>query len=296
MERNAQTARPVLDLMKGRCSCRSFTGEPVDRGLLDDLIDTGLQAASGGNLQPYSIIVVREENTKRELRRLGGGQAFVEKADTLLVFALDWSRYMAYTRCKHAPFRANDMLLHFVIGVEDILCAAQTIETAAFLSGLGACYVGGVLETGGEVARLLALPQGAFPIVMLALGHPAPGSLHKAAKLPRELMVFSERCRPLDDEEIFAAYEAKYSGMDRHPLPRSGEAREELLEKIFENLLLTYPEEKALEYRREIEESGTYNEAQRRYGVHYGVETIRRRGADMLRGMAEQDCSPLKLP
>lgn len=290
MEQNPQAAKPILEAMKKRASCRNFTGEPIEKAFIEDLIDTGLMAASGGNLQPYSIIVVREAETKRELRLLGGGQPFIEQADTLLVFALDWSRYQAYTQQKHAPFNAPHLPLHFVIGVEDILCVAQTIETAAFLSGLGSCYVGGVLETGAEVARLLHLPQGAFPIVMLALGHPMPGSMHKPPKLAKEVIVFEEKYRPLSAEEVYSTYEAKYEGMDCHALPRNAEARKNLLSQLSCNLQQTYPKEQAEAYLKEIEQNESYNEAQRRYGIHYGIESIRRRGQDMMAGMKQQGC------
>ncbi|SFP25373.1 FMN reductase [NAD(P)H] [Oscillibacter sp. PC13] len=295
MERNPKAAKPILEALKGRYSCRNFTGAPVDDAVLGDLIDTGLMAATGGNLQPYSILIVRNPTTKAELRRLGGGQAFIEQADVLLVFALDWSRYQVYTQQKHAPFQANHQFLHLLIGIEDILCAAQTIETGAYLSGLGACYVGGVLETGSQIARLLHFPQGAYPIVMLALGHPAPGSDHKPTKLPRDLMVFQERYRPISEAEIRRAYDAKYASVDRHPLPLDGAARDRVLEQLLHNLSLTYPESQAQSYLEEIRQSGAYNEAQRRYGVHYGVETMRRRGHETLTGMREMGCDPLKM-
>lgn len=293
MKLDAMNAKPVLDALKQRYSCREFTEEPVDPALIDDLIDTGLMAASGGNLQPYHIIVVRDPGTKKELRRLGGGQLFVERADTLIVFVMDWSRYEVYTRQKHAPFRANEQFLHLIIGVEDVICAAQTVESCAYLSGLGSCYVGGVLETGAEIAELLSLPKGCFPIIMLAVGHPALGSNHKPLKLRREMMVSYERYQPKAEAEIFEAYEEKYRAMDRHPLPRGEEARERVLKKICENLCLTYPEEEAKRYLKEICEADAYNEVQRRYGIHYGVATIRERSMQMLEGMRKVGCDPL---
>lgn len=294
MNLDPKTAKPVLDALKQRYSCREFAAEPVDQALIDDLIDTGLMAASGGNLQPYHVIVVRDPETKKELRRLGGGQLFVERADVLLVFVLDWSRYAVYTKQKHAPFRANEQFLHLVISVEDVICAAQTVETCAYLSGLGSCYVGGVLETGAEISELLNLPQGCFPIVMLAIGHPAPNSNHKPVKLRREMMVTYERYQPKTEAEIFDAYEEKYRAVDRHPLPRSEGPREQTLKKLCENLCLTYPEEEAKAYLEEIRENDAFNEAQRRYGIHYGVATIRERSRQMLDGMRKMGCDPLK--
>lgn len=294
MKLDPMNAKPVLEALKQRYSCRDFADKPVDQALIDDLIDTGLMAASGGNLQPYHIIVVRDPEIKRELRRLGGGQMFVEKADVLLVFVLDWSRYAVYTRMKHAPFRANEQLLHLVIGIEDVICAAQTVESCAYLSGLGSCYVGGVLETGADISSLLGLPQGCFPIVMLAMGYPAPGSNHKPSKLRRDMMVSYERYQPKTQEDIFEAYEDKYRAMDRHSLPHGAEAQDKVLKKLLENLRLTYPEDTAMAYLDEICSNGGYNEAQRRYGIHYGVATIRERSRQMLDGMRQVGCDPLK--
>ena len=40
MERNPKAAKPILEALKGRYSCRNFTGAPVDDAVLGDLIDT----------------------------------------------------------------------------------------------------------------------------------------------------------------------------------------------------------------------------------------------------------------
>ena len=81
--------------------------------------------------------------------------------------------------------------------------------------------------------------------------------------------------------------------MDVHALPRAEEARARTLGKLAENLRLTYPEEQARAYLEEIERAGAYNEAQRRYGIHYGVADIRACGHALLQGMAERGCDPL---
>lgn len=290
---DADVARRAMELLRGRASCRDFSDAAIDPALLDEMIDVGLAAASGGNLQPYHIIVVRDPETKRRLRSLAGGQAFVEKANVLLAFVLDWSRYASYTKLKHAPFRANEQMMHLIIAVEDIICAAQTIESCAQLNGLGACYVGGVLDTGAEISEVLDMPEGSYPIVLLALGHPAPGSLRPARKLRREMMVSHERYQRHDPAEIFEAYEEKYAAVDAHVLPRGEEARARTLEKLFKNLRLTYPETQAQAYLDEIVRDEGYNEAQRRFGIHYGVAEIRSCGHLLLEGMASRGCDPL---
>ena len=114
-----------------------------------------------------------------------------------------------------------------LIAFADIMCACQLMETAAYLSGLGACMVGNILGHGERLAELLHLPDRAYPIMMLALGYPARSSANRPKKLTPEDMVFQETYPAFSREEIIAAYYGFSPG--QAPAPVKAEPRRKVV-------------------------------------------------------------------
>ena len=149
--------------LQARYSCRSFSDQEIPEELLNQVIAAGLNAPTGGNLQPYTVLVIRNPETKKILAELCG-QSFIGGAAVNLLFILDWHRLAVYAQAKHAPFVAEKSFFQNLIAFADIMCACQLMETAAYLSGLGACMVGNILGHGERLAELLHLPDRAYPI------------------------------------------------------------------------------------------------------------------------------------
>lgn len=63
----------------------SFDGSPIPNEDLKKILDAGLQAPSGYNMQPWRFIVVRSEEQKRRLRAASFNQAKVEEASAVIV-------------------------------------------------------------------------------------------------------------------------------------------------------------------------------------------------------------------
>jgi nitroreductase len=63
----------------------SFDGSPIPGEDLKKILDAGLQAPSGYNMQPWRFIVVRSEEQKRRLRAASFNQAKVEEASAVIV-------------------------------------------------------------------------------------------------------------------------------------------------------------------------------------------------------------------
>ncbi|HPI32767.1 MAG TPA: nitroreductase family protein, partial [candidate division Zixibacteria bacterium] len=204
-------AAEVLRLLYERASCRNFAQREIPDRLLDEILQAGVHAATGGNLQPWSIIVVRDPEARRKLAELNENQTFMQDAPVNLVFCIDWRRLERWAAGAAAPFTATAAFRHFWISFQDTIIAAQSIGTAADAVGLGSVYVGTVLECFPEVREMLALPPGVFPVVILTLGWP----VHRPAprgKLPLQVVVHREQYRELPDDQLAAAYETKYGG------------------------------------------------------------------------------------
>ena len=276
--------------MKNRQSCRNFTTEKIPDDVLKMILEAGLQAATGGNLQPYSIIVERDKTRNEELCRLCGNQPFIKNADTNLIFLLDWYKYSIYARQKKAPFHNDKVYMHYLIAAEDVMCTAQTIETAAHMMGIGSCYVGSSNNVGVDIAQMYNMPKLTYPIVVLSLGYPDKLP-PKAPKMPYDMMVFDGMYPNFTPEQIYEGFEAKYAGKILE-LPKTPEHLEERLREFKAALLTTYPEAEAEAIVEQARKDGFINETQRRFGLHYQANKMYESGRHILKSMKQQGLMP----
>jgi nitroreductase len=63
----------------------SFDGAPIPDADLKKILEAGLNAPSGYNMQPWRFVVVRTEEQKRRLRAASFNQAKVEEASAVIV-------------------------------------------------------------------------------------------------------------------------------------------------------------------------------------------------------------------
>lgn len=292
MDRNYENAKEILNQMKERYSCRAFSDKKIPKDVLKDIIEVGLRAASGGNLQPYSIIVVKDEDNKKLLYEACGEQKFIQDAAVNLVFLMDWHKYDIYTKQKNAPFIAYKSFFHFLIAMEDIMCTAQSIETAAFLSGIGSCYVGSIIGESSYIKKQLNLPDKTYPVLILSLGYPKNNPPAKIKKLSYESMVFDEKYRDFTDEDIFNAYEEKYDGRITN-LPQQDPYRAEAIETFKNALLTSYSEAEADEILKKAVEDGFLNETQRRFGLHYASHELLKYSIEAFNDFVKMGIIPL---
>lgn len=285
-----ENAECSINRMKERASCRSYEDREIPEDILKNIIEVGLQAATGGNLQPYSIIVVKDPEKKRRLAELNCDQGFMAEAPVNLVFVLDWYRNSQLAKLQNAPYTAYKSTKHFLIGLEDVICAAQSIETAAWFKGIGSCYIGTCMYDGLAHVDLLGLPEHTFPVVILTLGYPK-SNMKVRPRLPYEATVFSESYRVMNDSEILDAFGKKFGSLER-TLSAVPAVREELLHTMRYNLRSTFSEEETDHILNEISEKNSYGEYMYRFGLHYGASEMLEASASVLRQLEKQRLTP----
>ena len=288
MENQPESAQWALSKMQQRQSVRSFTDQPIPADLLHEILKASINSATGGNLQPYSILVEQDPARKQRLAALCGEQPFIAQAAVDLVFLLDWHKLAVYSRSNDAPFECHKSIDHFLIALEDLVCAAQTVESAAWLHGIGSCYVGTVLDAIPEVAQMYNLPKLTCPMLLLSLGYPK-GLTKPRKKLAYEMVVFKGSYPEMNSEQVCAAYDEKYKDM-RTKLPAEPARRQAFLNEFARALRVTYTEEKTQQVLDKALAEGSIKEIQRRFGLHYHT-------ADMLTpavldAMADQGIYP----
>ena len=162
---------PTIDLMQSHVSVRSFTEEPVSDEILDTVLEAARRAPTSSNWQTYSIIVVRNEDKKRELAELAGGQGHIEASQVFLAFAADVHRLGIATSLHDVePATGLENTLTPII---DAAIVGEATQIAAESFGLGAVMVGGMRRDASGVAAVLGLPPGVFVVFGMSVGWPA---------------------------------------------------------------------------------------------------------------------------
>ena len=148
----------VLEAIYTRRSVRKFTAKPIPDALLSRVIEAALQAPSGGNVQPWAFLVVREPPRLRQLRALAPG--IIGKPTAVIAICLD----------KRRATTLGGSLDEMMAGV-DIGLATQNLLLSAHALGLGGCAIGSFHHA--SVKSFLDLPQSIEPVLLVALGYPA---------------------------------------------------------------------------------------------------------------------------
>jgi len=77
--------KSLSEAVEQRRATPSFDGEPIPDADLKRILEAGLRAPSGYNLQPWRFIVVRSPDQLRRLRSASFNQAKVEEASVVIV-------------------------------------------------------------------------------------------------------------------------------------------------------------------------------------------------------------------
>lgn len=290
MSWNQEQGLEALKHMKRRASCRSFTDEKIPDELLQEILETGLTAASGGNLQPYSIVVLKKDEDNQKMMELCGNQKFIGEAAVNLLFVLDWHKMGIFAENEKAPFTCTDSYMHYLIALEDLMCTAQTIETAAHLCGVASCYVGSTNSCGDKIIEMCNLPKSTYPVVLLSLGYPKQ-TLEVRKKLDFDAMVFENQYPDLTKEFIVEKYRNKY-GDASTALPKTEPYRSEFLSALEKSMLTTYSVGETKEILEKAHKDGKINETQRRFGLHYHAEHMRLDGEKIVQKLEDNGLTP----
>ena len=148
-----------MELLEGiytRRSIRQYTGQPVSREELLEIIRAGMWAPSGMNNQPWRFVIVQGNEVKSDLSKQTKYNFIIERAAACIAVFVDRSAMY------------NDVKDHQAMGacIQNMLLAAHGL-------GLGAVWLGEILKNADGVRTLLGLPKEMELMAVVSLGHPA---------------------------------------------------------------------------------------------------------------------------
>jgi len=174
LERNA-----VYRAIAERRDMRHFITGPIDPVILKRLFQAAWQAPSVGLMQPWRMIRITD-NTLRsaihklvESERIETAKALGERETEFLQLKVEGIKECAEVIVmslmdKREPHIFGRRTLP-EMDLASVACAIQNMWLAARAEGLGMGWVS--LFDPQQLAKLLAIPEGASPIAILCLGH-----------------------------------------------------------------------------------------------------------------------------
>ena len=139
----------ALEAIRKRRSVRTYTGDPIPRTDLENIVDAGRLAASGHNRQPWDFVVITDPETKSKLTAAG---KCVQEAGAVIAVVIDPS-----TKFWHQDASA---------AVENMLIASTAL-------GYGSCWLeGNTMPHEQAFKELLGVPEDRRLVTLVAFGVP----------------------------------------------------------------------------------------------------------------------------
>jgi len=196
-----------LTRMAEHRSHRKFATRAVEPGLLRLLFACALSAPSKSDLQQADIAHVADRAKVKAIADGIPDMPWIAQAPVFLVFLANNRRLRMIGEWRGKPF-VNDHLDHFLNAAVDAALVMMSFIRAAEAVGLGACPISHVRNHPHELARLLALPEGVFPVAGLCVGYPAePGRI--TPRLPLDVTVHVDRYDETGIRERIDAYDRR---------------------------------------------------------------------------------------
>lgn len=178
-------------------SIRKFKEESVDKKILDTLFEVANRTSSSVAMQSYSIIRITDKDKRKKLSEICN-QPYVETAPELLLFVVDAFRNAKISKEMGQGLNNGNDMDKFFQGFTDGAIACQNMVVAIESLGMGAVYLGSMLNDSQAVIDLLELPELTFPIVGLGFGYPDQNPQLKP-RMDKSLKVFENTYKVQDN-------------------------------------------------------------------------------------------------
>jgi nitroreductase len=139
-----------IGMIKDRRSIRKFSDKPIEKRILEEIIECARLAPSARNIQPWAFLVVTEKENLSELSKIADWGPFIKNAAACVVV------------CGKREVKRR---------VEDCCLASENIMLAAKSLGIGSCYVAALGKDIGQARELLKIPEEYEIICFIPLGY-----------------------------------------------------------------------------------------------------------------------------
>jgi nitroreductase len=144
--------KTAIDALRARRSIRTYADRPVERTIIEEIVDCGRLAPTAMNDQPWDFVVVTAKAALASIPPLLGHAEFIANAAFAVLVLAKPTNY----------------------AVEDCSAATENLLIAAQAHGLGSCWVAGTKQAYGPVvAQAFGAPEDRALIAIVSFGYPA---------------------------------------------------------------------------------------------------------------------------
>lgn len=192
----------ILNLLKTRCSVRSYQNRPIPEPVIAEILEAGRLAPSGGNEQPWAFGVITDSGLISQIACIAHNQLWIARAPLLVVLCtvpvgddrggrdIQIQRYPAFADA----IAGMDLNLYWALNQEEhqTKIAGTHMALVALEHGVGSCWVSRFDVK--QLAALLHLPEGCLPAEILVFGYPDQQPKQNKKKALQQV-VFYDRYR-----------------------------------------------------------------------------------------------------
>ncbi len=203
------TETAVTQTLNQHASVRSFLDKPVPDETVNAILNAARRSPTSSNMQTYSIIVVRNPETRQRLAVLAGNQKHIEQCDVFVGFLADINRLGIVSQMHDQPLVKS--LETTLVSTVDAALVGMSVQTAVESFGLGAVMVGGMRNQPQAVADLLGFPSGVYMVFGMSIGWPAEDAAPANLKprLPESLVIHHEQYDQADPRPLIEQYDSQ---------------------------------------------------------------------------------------
>ena len=182
----------IYEIMSKHVSIRKYKKDMIKEEDLKKILECAQFAPSSINGQQWSIIVVKEKETRKKIATLTGGQKWIAEAPVFLVFVADYYRSAMALKKENKQFKNIESIEATMVSSVDIGIAFSNVMNAAESMGYGIVPIGAVRREPMEMIRLLELPKYVYPILGMCIGVPDEHPEQKP-RFPFQAVVHEEK-------------------------------------------------------------------------------------------------------
>ncbi len=151
-----EKAKIVYEVIRGRRSIRSYIDKEIPWDHLKLVLEAGLWAPSGSNLQPREFILITDKDVIRAVKLVSPGLYGNPQAIIVL--------------CYNKKIALKGGRLGELMAVMDTAMAAQNMMLMAYSLGIGSCPI--LSFNKQALKKILDIPDHVEPVMLLSLGYP----------------------------------------------------------------------------------------------------------------------------
>ncbi len=208
------TTSDTIETLLNRRSIRKYAADPVSDAHVSAILEAAVRAPTSSNVQAYSVIVVRDPDTKQKLAEPCGNQKHIADCPVFLAFCADLTR-MEKALVKYGADLENNNMEMGLVATIDAALVGMSAYVAADSLGIHGVMIGAIRNNPEKIAEILGLPSKVYAVFGMCLGYPAEAPKQKP-RMPFDGIVHFERYdagKSLDivdayDESLRAHYES----------------------------------------------------------------------------------------